>query len=223
LRSIRLSLLFAVILVVSHASGCAYDTGVYWPPGTAATLADRSAPRVLTEVPPEQRAIVKRRSLAISNGTPVTVVDDPAYRPLARKAIRSALPEDLVRVRVTKGVDQAIELLVRRQDVAVAPEPKVSSSAWLPICFLILVATAVTVWSVDTLVHRWKRRRGVSRDEIMIDACAPVGPPKLTPRPTNRLTDRGDAERDQWHAWVAGMTVRRKLRCLDSCRRAKTA
>lgn len=123
MRSTRFSPLLAVILVVSHTSGCSYDAGVYWPAGTAATLADRSAPRVLAGVPPEQRALVKRRSLALPNGTPVTVVDDPAYRALSGKAIRSALPEDLVRVRVTTGVDQPVELLVRRQDVAVSPGP----------------------------------------------------------------------------------------------------
>jgi hypothetical protein len=222
MRSIRRLGLVAVLFAMSCTSGCAYDAGVFWPPGTAATLADRSAPRVLAEVPPEQRAIVKRRSLAIPNGTPVTVVDDPAYRPLTRNAIRSALPEDLVRVRVTTVVDQPIELLVRRQDVAVSPGPKESSSAWLPISLLILIATAVTVWLVDTLMRTWKRRHDVNRDEITIDTSARVGPHKLIPRPTTRVADRGDAECDQWVAWIAGMTVRRKLRCLGSCRRFPT-
>ena len=164
MRSIRRLGLVAVLFAMSCTSGCAYDAGVFWPPGTAATLADRSAPRVLAEVPPEQRAIVKRRSLAIPNGTPVTVVDDPAYRPLTRNAIRSALPEDLVRVRVTTGVDQPIELLVRRQDVAVSPGPKESSSAWLPISLLILIATAVTVWLV---IEDFRQRSFEQRARLM--------------------------------------------------------
>ncbi len=170
--SIRRSGLVFVILIVSFVSGCGYDADVYWPAGTEATLQDRYAPRVLAAVPTDQRAIVKRRSLAIPNNTPVTIVDDPAYRALSQKPTSSESSKVLVRVRWTEGVDQEIELIVRRQDVTLLPGPKESLSAFLPIAFLILIAIAVTVWSVETLALTRKHQRDVNRDEITIYSSA---------------------------------------------------
>lgn len=225
MRSIRLCGWVSFILVLSCASGCAYyyyDGGVYWPAGTAALLQDRDAPRVLARVPTEQRAIVKRRSLAIPNNTRVTVVDDPAYRALSQNPTRSDSLRDLVRVKVMTGVDQEVELMVRRQDLAPAPDPNETSSAFPPIFFLVLIATAATVSFIEKVALRWKRRREFNRDEITIYARARVESSTQTPRRPIRVTDRGDTECDQWLAWVAAMTARRKLRCMDSLSRATT-
>ena len=87
----------------SHVSGCGSAVDVYWPPGTSAVLCDRDAPRVLAKVPIEQRAMIKRRSLAIANNTPVAIVEDPSYRARSRSATRSESPDILVRVRVMRA------------------------------------------------------------------------------------------------------------------------
>ena len=215
MRSIRLCGWVSSILVLSWASGCAYEDGGYWPAGTAALLQDRDAPRVLGRVPTEQRAIVKRRSMAIPNNTRVTVVDDPAYRALSQDPTRTDSLRDHVRVKVATGVDQEVELIVRRQDLAPAPDPN-DTSEFLPILFLVLIATAATVSFIETVALRWKRRREFNRDEITIYARARVESLTQTPRRPTRVTDRGDTECDQWLAWVAAMTARRKLRCMDS-------
>ena len=228
MRSIRVSGWVSFILVLSCSSGCGYDEGDHWATGTAAWLKDRDAPRVLGRVPTEQRAIAKRRSLAFPNNTRVTVVDDPAYRALSKDPTRSDSLRDHVRVKVTTGVDQEVELIVRRQDLAPTPGPNDTSLAFLlivflaPILFLVLIALAATVSSIETVALRWKRRREFNRDEITIYARARVESLTQTPRRPTRVTDRGDTECDQWLAWVAAMTARRKLRCMDSRSRATT-
>jgi hypothetical protein len=219
MRATRLCGSAPFILVLSCLSGCAYEGGGYWPAGTAAFLQDRDAPRVLAEVPPEQRAVVKRRSLTIPNHTPVTVIDDPAYDALSRNSPRSESPTDPVRVRVTRGVDQEIELIARRQDLALSPEPEPSASSILAISFWFLVAGTATRWPLETLVLKWKHRREVDRDDIAIFAPVRAQSLHLTPRRSTPIADRSDAECDQWLAWVAAMTARRKLRCVNSCRR----
>jgi hypothetical protein len=177
---------------------------------------------VLGRVPTEQRAIVKRRSMAIPNNTRVTVVDDPAYSALSQNPTRTDSLRDHVRVKVTTGVDQEVELIVRRQDLAPAPDPNETSSEFLPIFFLVLIATAATVSFIETVALKWKRRREFNRDEITIYARARVESLTQTPRRPTRVTDRGDTECDQWLAWVAAMTARRKLRCMNSLSRAAT-
>jgi hypothetical protein len=164
LRAIRSSGLPAIVLIVSHGCGCA--TGdVYWPTGTAAILQDRNAPRVFAEVPDEHRGMIKRRSLLIANCTPVTVLDDPTYRALSPSATRPESPIDPVRVRVTKGIDQGSEVIVRRQYLALPTGPNEKFTASLPIVFLILIATAAILWSLEKLVRTLKSRRAVNRGE----------------------------------------------------------
>jgi hypothetical protein len=125
-------------------------------------------------------------------------------------------------VKVTTGVDQEVELIVRRQDLAPAPGPNKTSSAFLPNFFLVLIATAATVSSIVTVAFRWKRRREFNRDEITNCARAGVESLTQTPKRPTQVTDRGDTECDPWLAWVAAMTVRRKLRCINSLSRATT-
>ena len=218
MRSVRLSRLAAVIVVVSHGSGCG-SSEVYLPTGTAAMLQDRDAPRVLARVPIEQRANVKRRSLTLMNTTPVTILDDPAKPERSLSSSSSQTPNDPVGVKVANGTYQGIEVRVRRRDLTLPSGPNENLAAFLPISFLILIATAAVLWSIEALVLALKSRRKGTRDEITIDADARFGSHTLTPRRTNRITDRGDRECDQWLAWVAAMTARRKLRCMDSCRR----
>jgi hypothetical protein len=218
LRAIRSSGLPAIVLIVSHGCGCA--TGdVYWPTGTAAILQDRNAPRVFAEVPDEHRGMIKRRSLLIANYTPVTVLDDPTYRALSPSATRPESPIDPVRVRVTKGIDQGSEVIVRRQYLALPTGPNEKFTASLPIVFLILIATAAILWSLEKLVLTLKSRRAVNRGELTIYPGARVGSRSLKPQQRTRITDRGEKECDQWLAWVATMTSRRRLRCINSCRR----
>jgi hypothetical protein len=212
LRYLRLSSLAYVILIVSHASGCG-SSAVNLPAGTPALLLDRDAPRVLADVPPEQRAIAKRRSLAIVKGTPVAVLEDPAYRALSRNSTRFGTPNDPVRVRVTDGIHQGIEVNVRRQDLTFPNGPDQNLPAFLAIAFVILIASAATICCFETLALALKRRRKVNRTEIMFEAGSTSSNQILIPRRTNRITDRGDSECDQWLAWVAAMTARRKLRC----------
>jgi hypothetical protein len=156
-------------------------------------------------------------------------------RELPHHAVDSTLPEcvvhyptrfdslrDPVRVKVTTGVDQEVELIVRRQDLAPAPDPIQTSSAFLRIFFFVLIATAATVSSIEPVALWWKRRREFNRDEITIYAHARVECPTQTPRRPIRVADRGETECDQWLAWVAATTARRKLRCIDSRSRATT-
>jgi hypothetical protein len=219
LRSIRLSGPIAVILAVSHASGCGSDPKAYLPPGTATVVQNRDAKRVLARVPADYRAIVKRRSLAITNDTPVTIVNDPAYRALAPGSTGSQSPYDPVRIRITTGVDQGMEVMVRRQDITLPIEPSEKLAAFLPIAGLLLVAAAAALCSMETLVLLLKNSREVHRHEVTIYSSARVGLCKPTPRLRARITERGDRECDDWLASVAEMTARRKVRCANACRR----
>jgi hypothetical protein len=217
LVAIRHTGIVAVIIIASHASGCGSAAEVYWPAGTAAFVRDCDAPRVLAEVPVEQRAIVKRRSLAFANNTPVTVLVDPAYGALSRGATRFNNP---VRVRMTKEFHQGNEVIVRRQDLVLPPGLNESLAPILPISFLVLIAAATTLWSVEKLALTLKYRREANHDEITIHPSERVGSRSLTPTRRTQITDRNDSECDQWLAWVAAMTARRKVRCMISCRRS---
>lgn len=156
MRSIRGSCTLAVVLVVSH--GC--DTGdTYWPPATQAVVKDLGAPRVLATVPIEQRKTTKRRSLAIRNETPVIVLDDPAYRALARNTSGFQSPEEPVLVRITKGVDQGRELIVRRQDLAPGPEPRQGLLSLVTVCLFTLIGAAAALSTIETLVLKLRARR----------------------------------------------------------------
>ena len=124
MRLFRLSSPAVLIFVVNHASGCGSPgADVCCPTGTAVVLQDRDAPRVLADVAIDYRAIVKRRSLAIANNTSVIIAEDPAFRTLSWNPPGTLSPTDPVRVRMTQGVDQAVELIVRRQDLAL-PGPR---------------------------------------------------------------------------------------------------
>ena len=158
MRSIRVSGWVSFILVLSCASGCAYQEGeVYGPAGTAAWLKDRDAPRVLGRVPNGTASHSKRRTLAFPNNTRVTIVDDPAYRALSQDPTRSDSLRDPVRVKVASGVEPEVKLIVRRQDLTPTLGPNDASSAFLPIFslvlifFLVLIATAATASSVETV------------------------------------------------------------------------
>ena len=77
-------------------------------------------------------------------------------------------------MKVTTGVEQEVELIVRRQDLAPMLGANDTSSAFLPIFslvlifFLVLIATAATVSTVETVALWWKRRREFNRDELTI-------------------------------------------------------
>jgi hypothetical protein len=73
-RSIRISAAITLILILVQVLGCATGSA-FWPAGAAVILVDQNARRVLAEVPVDQRAIVKRRSLFITNQTPAVVID----------------------------------------------------------------------------------------------------------------------------------------------------
>lgn len=215
LRSIRLSGPIALIFVVSHASGCGNAVDVNWPTGTEAIVQDRGAQRVLAEVPIDQRESVKRRTLSITNKTPVIVVDDPADRVLSLGSASSGLPQSLVRVRVTEGADHGIELIVRRQDLAPRPEPDEARLAFLPI-FFFFIATAVALSTIETLALALRNRRKVIRNRLTHHSSATVGRHGLIQKQRNRVPERGGDECDQWLAWVAALNARRKLRCAKS-------
>jgi hypothetical protein len=121
-------------------------------------------------------------------------------------------------VRMSKESDKVNEVIVRRQDLVLPPGPNENSAAILPISFLILIAAAATLWSVEKLVLTLKYRREINRAEITIEPNARVGSHRLTPIRRTQITDRNDRECDQWHAWVAAMTARRKVRCMISGR-----
>jgi hypothetical protein len=220
MRAIRLSGPIAVILIVGYASGCGYVASATWPTGTAAVVQGPNAKRVLARVPAEERSIVKRRSLAITNNTPVSIVDDPAYGAVSPGSTSPQTPFDPVLVRITTGVDQGIEVIVRRQDISLPIEPSENVFVFLPMAVLILVATASALWSIETLVLLLKHRREVRRDELTMHSSAWVRTFMPTPKQTTRMTDRGDRECGDWLGTVAAMTARRKVRCTNSCRRS---
>ena len=221
MRSIRLSGPIAVILVVSHASGCGSDaTNVNWSAGTAAVLRDPYAPRVMARVPTEQRAVVKHRSLAITNNTPVTILDDPAYGALPRGSTGSEPPTTPVLVRVEQGIDQGIEVLVRRGDLTFPAGPDEDWSVFLQISVYILFAAAATLWCIETLVLALKNRLKGMRDQVTIDSRAWRRSFKPAPKPITRISDRGARECNHWLTSVAAMTARSKVRCVNSRRRS---
>ena len=110
-------------------------------------------------------------------------------------------------------------MIVRRQDLVLPPSPNESLSAILPVSILLLIATATTLWSVEKLALTFKYRREINRAEFPIDFSGTVGFCKLTPLRSAEITDRTDKECNQWPAWVAAMTSRRRVRCMNSCRR----
>ena len=164
LRSMRLTGPFALIfLVVTQASGCGNGAvDVNWPAGTAAIVQDRGAPRVLAVVPIDQRESVKRRSLSITNKTPVIIVDDPAYRALSPGSANSTRPQSPVRVRLTEGAGQGVELFIRRQDLAPQPEPDRAWLAYMPVFLLVFIATAAVLSTIETLALALRNRRRVT-------------------------------------------------------------
>jgi hypothetical protein len=218
-RSIRLSGSVALIFVVSHASGCGNAVDVNWPAGTEAIVQDRGAQRVLAEVPIDQRETVGRRRVAITNKTPVIIVDDyPAYRVLSSGSANSMLPQSPVRVRVTEGADQGVELIIRRQDLAPRPEPDQLWLAYVPVFSLFFIATAATLSIIETLASAMRNRRKFTRHRLANHSSARIGPQGLTRKRKSWIPERGDNECDQWFDWVAALNTRKKVRCATSCR-----
>jgi hypothetical protein len=212
MRLIRLSGPLVLIFVVNNASGCGNPgADVYWPTGAAVVLQDRDAPQVLGDVPIEHRAIVKRRSLAIANSTSAIIVDDPAFRALSRSSPGALSPTDPVRVRMTEGPDQAVELIVRRQDLAL-PGPNVSLFVFLSVPVMVLIMAAAVLAVSETLLRATKDRRAINHDVIAIHSVAGIGARELTRTRGIPITDRGDCELDQWQARVAAMSARRRAK-----------
>jgi hypothetical protein len=218
MRPIRLSGSVALIFVVTHASGCGNAVDVSWPAGTEAIVQDRGAQRVLAAVPIDQRESVKRRTVSITNKTPVIIVDDPAYRVLSPGSASSMLPQSAVRVRATEGADQGVELIVRRQDLAPRPEPDQLWLAYVPVFLLFFIATAATLSIVETLALAMRSRRKLTRHRLANHSSARIGPQALTRKRNSWIPERGDNECDQWLAWVAALNTRKKVRCATSCR-----
>ena len=197
------------------------------PPAPPGPRGQRSCCRILTqnvyshEYRRNSVQSSKRRSLAITNNTPVTIVDDPAFQQTPSPgSTGSGSPNDPVLVKITNGVDQGTEVLVRRQDITRPIEPSENLAVFLPIAFLLLIGAAATLWSVETLALTLKNRREGKRDGITMHPSARVGFSKSTPKQRTRMPDRGDRESDHWLATVAALTARRKVRCTNSCRRS---
>ena len=184
----------------------ACDAGYRQGPGHCA--------HVLATVPIEQRETIKRRSLAIPNDTPVIVLDDPDYRALARNTSGFQSPKEPVLVRITKGVDQGRELIVRRQDLT-GPEPRSGLLSRVTVCFFTLIGAAAALSSIETLVLKLRARRESDFPELTIGRDSRPGRLGYPRKPATRISDRGKRECDQWLASVADLTFRRKARCLN--------
>ena len=76
------------------------------------------------------------------------------------------------------------------------------------------------LWSIETLVLKITERRKGQPDAVTIRSSATPGSRVLTPERRVPIADRSQIECDQWLAWVAAMTARRKLRRVKSCARA---
>jgi hypothetical protein len=111
------------------------------------------------------------------------------------------------------------EVIVRRQELAPLAGRDESLSEFVQISFLILMATAAALASIETLTLQVKDLRKAKRTELAIQSIAQFGSRLRTPKQRTQITEPGKRERDQWLARVAGMTAHRKLRCMNSCGR----
>jgi hypothetical protein len=170
----------------------------------------------------KQRAIVNRRSLAVANNTPVTIVADPADGTISARTISAESPEGPVRVRVTGGAHRGIELIVRRQDLTYPAGPADRLAGLVPVAVIILIAAAGTFWSIETIWLVLRYRRELSGKSGLGQHHAAPMPRQLTRLLGPRATDRGASEWEQWRASVAAMTARRKVRCTSYWRRSMT-
>jgi hypothetical protein len=164
----------------------------------------------------DQRPIVKHRSLLIANKTPAVIIKDPAYPTLSRNRVDEYSLNESVRVRLTEGSHQGIEVMVSRKDLA-PPPPTEYLPAFVPITILILIVIAAALASVKPLAQALKNRREVRHDEVLLRAT--FGSRERRPERKPPIVDRTEGECDHWAAWVAAMTARRKVRCAKAGRR----
>ena len=218
-RSIRISAAIAPILIVGEVSGCGSGSAI-WPAGTEVILVDPNARQVYAEVPVDQRAIVKRRSLLVTNQTPAVVVDDLAYPALARNPANQESPNEPVRVKLTDGANQGVEILIRRQDVAPVPATSETWAPWSPLFFLALIVTAASLSLLETLVLRLRKRREKAWSRLIDRPSQRYGFHRRSRMPRARIVARGDKDYDGWLNWVAARNARKKLQFASQIGRA---
>jgi hypothetical protein len=106
-----------------------------------------------------------------------------------------------------------------RQDLAVRPPLNGGfSGSWASALFVLTVTTTALAL-VATIVWKLKKRREDNRD--WIPGSTKNGSQGPTHRLRLRIAEREEWEWDQWRAWIAAMTVQRKVRCLKSYHRSE--
>jgi hypothetical protein len=107
-------------------------------------------------------------------------------------------------------------MIILRQGLAPRPDPDQAWLAFLPIFFLVFIATAASFSAIETLALALRNRWKVIRNRLTHHSSATVGPRGLIYEQRSPVPERGDDEFDQWLAWVAALNARRKLRCVKS-------
>jgi hypothetical protein len=206
MRSIRISAVAVVILITLPLAGCgsrAKEAG--WPAGTELVAEAPGAQGARAIVPSDPQGRIARATVVtLANKTPVVVVEDP-LRPS---------PPQFVRVKITKGDRQGMEVLVRRRELAPRPEPRSWAVSFLPLAVLLLFAMAAALWLLETGVLLLLRIRARGPMHQLASACGQTRGPFVWRRGLrSRLSERTDEDCERWREWIATRTMRRKAVC----------
>jgi hypothetical protein len=139
----------------------------------------------------------------------VIIVDDPAYRAMAKDPTVTCSLGDLIRVRLAQGERQGVELIVRRFDVAPASEPEAVFDPFLAfLCFAVIAGSAALAWW-ETLSLKLRTWRETTRSERAARSSTTVRPRERPKEPKHRAIKRDAEAGERWLRWVAERNSRR--------------
>jgi hypothetical protein len=204
MRAPRSALMLVLAVASVLGSGCiGVGTDGYWPPGTEVIVSTRAS-RVLADVPIAQRQKSKgARQVPIENGARVVCLDrfrDISSNPLQSGTNILALP---IRVKPLTGAYTGMELVVKRGDLSLPPEP---AQKTLGAFILILVActcVAAAMAALEVCAEEVKSRLHWFRQW-----CAAHPGERLLARDRSHRMVRSHPQPDEedqarWLAWIA--------------------
>jgi hypothetical protein len=204
MRAPRFALMLVLAVVSVLGSGCiGVGTDGYWPPGTEVIVSTRAS-RVLADVPIGQRHKSRgARQVPIENGTRVMCLD--GFRHISSNPLLSGMNilALSVRVKPLTGAYSGIELVVKRGDLSLPPEPAQKTFGAFILILVACTCVAAAMATLEVCAEEVRRRLHWFRQW-----CAAHPAERLAARDRSHRMGRShpqprEGDQASWLAWIA--------------------